>query len=92
MKKVFNWSELHLSEVTSYKIHTLIGQKIRDNLDLEMLDLMRKINTKFYLKMQECIFRYRIGSQGEFFAPSIKEEKLGQSELRPKHTDQKSEI
>ena len=23
MKKVFNWSELHLSEVTSYKIHTL---------------------------------------------------------------------
>ena len=24
MKKVFNWSELHLSEVTSYKIHTLI--------------------------------------------------------------------
>ena len=24
MKKVFNWSELHLSEVTSYKIHTLV--------------------------------------------------------------------
>jgi hypothetical protein len=23
MKKVFNWSELHLSEVTSYKIHIL---------------------------------------------------------------------
>ena len=23
MKKVFNWSELHLSEVTPYKIHTL---------------------------------------------------------------------
>ena len=23
MKKVFNWSELHLSEVTSYTIHTL---------------------------------------------------------------------
>ena len=22
-KKVFNWSELHLSEVASYKIHTL---------------------------------------------------------------------
>jgi hypothetical protein len=22
-KKVFNWSEVHLSEVTSYKIHTL---------------------------------------------------------------------
>ena len=25
MKKVFNWSELHLSEVTSYKIHILEG-------------------------------------------------------------------
>ena len=23
IKKVFNWSELHLSEVTSYKIHIL---------------------------------------------------------------------
>ena len=23
MKEVFNWSELHLSEVTSYKIHIL---------------------------------------------------------------------
>ena len=23
-KKVFNWSEVHLSEVTYYKIHTLI--------------------------------------------------------------------
>jgi hypothetical protein len=23
MKKVFNWSELHFSEVASYKIHTL---------------------------------------------------------------------
>ena len=23
MKEVFNWSELHFSEVTSYKIHTL---------------------------------------------------------------------
>jgi hypothetical protein len=23
LKKVFNWSEFHLSEVTSYKIHTL---------------------------------------------------------------------
>ena len=25
LKKVFNWSEFHLSEVTSYKIHTLVG-------------------------------------------------------------------
>ena len=24
LKKVFNWSEFHLSEVTSYKIHTLL--------------------------------------------------------------------
>ena len=24
LKKVFNWSEFHLSEVTSYKIHTLM--------------------------------------------------------------------
>ena len=24
LKKVFNWSEVHLSEVTFYKIHTLI--------------------------------------------------------------------
>ena len=23
--KVFNWSELHFTEVTSYKIHTLVG-------------------------------------------------------------------
>ena len=25
LKKVFNWSEVHLSEVTSYKIYTLVG-------------------------------------------------------------------
>jgi hypothetical protein len=25
LKKVFNWSEVHLSEVTSYKIHTLVN-------------------------------------------------------------------
>ena len=25
-QKVFNWSEVHLSEVTSYKIHTLAHQ------------------------------------------------------------------
>ena len=25
IKKVFNWSELHLSDVISYKIHTLIN-------------------------------------------------------------------
>ena len=24
LQKVFNWSEVHLSEVTSYKIHTLV--------------------------------------------------------------------
>ena len=24
-KKVFNWSELHFSEVTSYEIHILVG-------------------------------------------------------------------
>jgi hypothetical protein len=24
--KVFNWSEFHLSEVTSYKIHTLVAR------------------------------------------------------------------
>ena len=27
LKKVFNWSEVHLSEVTSYKIHTLVDIK-----------------------------------------------------------------
>ena len=27
-QKVFNWSEVHLSEVTSYKIHTLMGDDI----------------------------------------------------------------
>jgi hypothetical protein len=25
-KKVFNWSEVHLSEVTSYIIHILVGK------------------------------------------------------------------
>ena len=25
LKKVFNWSEVHLSEVTSYKIHILVS-------------------------------------------------------------------
>ena len=36
MKKVFNWSELHLSEMTSYKIHTLGGgQKNRYLCTLE---------------------------------------------------------
>ena len=24
LKKVFNWSEVHLSEMTCYKIHTLV--------------------------------------------------------------------
>ena len=28
MQKVFNFSELHFSEVTSYKIHTLAAKKI----------------------------------------------------------------
>ena len=26
LKKVFNWSEVHLSEMTCYKIHTLVDQ------------------------------------------------------------------
>ena len=25
LKKVFNWSEVHLSEMTCYKIHTLVN-------------------------------------------------------------------
>ena len=29
LKKVFNWSEVHLSEVTSYKIHTLAPSDFR---------------------------------------------------------------
>ena len=39
MKKMFNWSELHLIEVTSYKIHTLI----RNSFLMRNLKL-RKIN------------------------------------------------
>ena len=74
----------------------LIGQTIRDNSDLVVesgeKDKQLQQNIQVYLKMQECILRNRIGSQGEFFAPSIKGEKLGQSEPRPKHIDQKSEI
>ena len=27
LKKVFNWSEVHLSEVTSHKIHALISEQ-----------------------------------------------------------------
>ena len=34
MKNVFNWSELHLSEVTSYKIHNLV-----DNLSAPSITL-----------------------------------------------------
>ena len=29
LTKVFNWSEFHSSEVTSYKIHTLEGDFLR---------------------------------------------------------------
>ena len=31
LKKVFNWSEVHLSEVTSYKIHTLIATRLSNS-------------------------------------------------------------
>ena len=31
-KKVFNWSEVHHSEVISYKIHTLIAKKEKNHL------------------------------------------------------------
>ena len=32
LKKVFNWSEVHLSEMTCYKIHTLKAQVETDTL------------------------------------------------------------
>ena len=35
LKKVFNWSEVHLSEMTCYKIHTLIAYC--SNVDLKLL-------------------------------------------------------
>ena len=31
-QKVFNWSEVHLSEVISYKIHTLMGDDIETGI------------------------------------------------------------
>ena len=45
MKKVFNWSELHLSEVTSYKIHTLIGRKTTDYFDYGFLPFFRETSS-----------------------------------------------
>ena len=43
LKKVFNWSEVHLSETTCYKIHTLV-----EMLDLECQSQMEASSTACY--------------------------------------------
>ena len=53
LKKVFNWSEVHLSEMTCYKIHTLksisrdnicfhmkLYYSTRDAIQLEAIDIL----------------------------------------------------
>ena len=44
--KVFNWSELHLSEVTSYKIHILVRRYIRDKVK-EAIDKILRMKDGF---------------------------------------------
>ena len=67
MKKVFNWSELHLSEVTSYKIHTLIVrwickvpyfQRIKSSIckkrkSIHMYSRVHKSSDSFFSKILE---------------------------------------
>ena len=43
MKEVFNWSEVHLSEVTSYKIHTLSMLLRRDHKYVNLLTVLLSI-------------------------------------------------
>ena len=32
VEKVFNWAEVHLSEMTCYKIHTLVNNQLNSSL------------------------------------------------------------
>ena len=52
-KKVFNWSEVHLSEVTSYKIHTLVLCLLQ-NLVEQTLDLTGYSSHCDVLTRQRC--------------------------------------
>ena len=45
LKKVFNWSEVHLSKVTSYKIHTLeTAQKQLNSIETLKLEWEEYLN------------------------------------------------
>ena len=54
--KVFNWSELHFTEVTSYKIHTLVGAatlptgtgEFTNSFDLREKDFVRNCFSIFF--------------------------------------------
>ena len=47
-KSVFNWSEVHLSEVTSYKIHILTrSSKEIEILSVEMIKWVHKLDAGF---------------------------------------------
>ena len=48
LKKVFNWSKVHLSEVTFYKIHTLTFQP-----DIARLSFGRKNSKTFDKKLPD---------------------------------------
>ena len=55
LKKVFNWSEVHLSEMTCYKTHTLaISEKVSENDDKpnQNLSFAKQIKTLNYKTKQ----------------------------------------
>ena len=54
MKKVFNWSELHLSEVTSYKIHILV-----EGRNFHHTGFLVDCRTKTRLKCKEDVLGYK---------------------------------
>jgi hypothetical protein len=66
MKKVFNWSELHLSEKTSYKIHTLVvlAFKFSNKPTIKLLSYSKKNSVLFSLSMQQITID-RIGNSNE---------------------------
>ena len=53
--KVFNWSELHLSEVTSYKIHTLV-----EIFNMDPIYIFLQLNFALQIHKIEATLEYTI--------------------------------
>ena len=60
MEKVLNWSELHLSEVTSYKIHALVRlNQFHHNLLVQSLEIneLSKCSARMCSNMSSLILK-----------------------------------